>query len=205
MDLLISAPRCGSTVVQKEFDKQDGIKCEDIFGWHEFFLEADHGIHMSIESKVEFIEALNQNFLYKIHAFHLVYPYKGGILYDWFKEFYEDWNWYILKRKDLWRAYLSLQVHKQAGRKYWHKYDNDDEHKFLNHCSNIKFVNDLDVRKSFIHAQNCLNLIPGETIYLEDSSWCGGLKWEIDYEQLFEREELELLRRDFQEFSKTFS
>lgn len=205
MKLLISAPRCGSTVVQKEFDKQEGIKSEDIFGWHEYFLQAPHGIQMSIESKVEFIEAIKGNFLYKIHAFHLFYKYKDGILFDWFKNFYKDWEWYVLKRRDLWRAYLSLQVHKQAGRKHWHKYHKDDELKFIKHCSNIKFENNLQVRNSFIHAQKCLNLVKGKVIYLEDKEWSTGLKWNLDYEQFFNREELELLRRDFQEFSKTFS
>lgn len=29
MDLLISAPRCGSTVVQKEFDNQEGVNIEN--------------------------------------------------------------------------------------------------------------------------------------------------------------------------------
>jgi hypothetical protein len=199
--ILISSPRCGSTVAQKEFDKQVGIKSSDVFGWHEFFLDAPHGINMSIESKVNFIENLKKPFIYKLHAFHLWYPYKDGILFDWFCDFYKDWKWVILKRKDLWRAYISLLVHHQKGRSYWHKYKEDDENHLEEICAKKIFTFNMDVRNAFIHQQQCLNKIQGEVIYLEDNAW-DGLKWNIDYERCFEKQELENIRRDFQKFSR---
>jgi hypothetical protein len=194
--ILVSSPRCGSSVGQQYYE-EEGIKCSELFGWHEFFLNAPHGIHKSLEWKVDFIETLNCDFHYKLHAFHLFYEYKGGVLYDWFKEFYKGTEIVVLKRKDLWRSYLSLLVHHQAGRKFWHKYKSEDEESFIAHCRNINFIELKNVRDAFIHQQKCLNKIKGTTIYLEDQTWNKGLKWELDYEHLFEPRELENIRRNF--------
>jgi hypothetical protein len=90
-----------------------------------------------------------------------------------------------------------LLVHHQAGRKFWHKYKSEDEKSFIDHCANIKFIESEKIRESFIYQQKCLNKIEGTTIYLEDQKWNKGLKWELDYEQLFEPRELENIRRNF--------
>ena len=61
----------------------------------------------------------------------------------------------------------------------------------------------LDKKNSFqehIHNFCEVNKIKGTTIYLEDQIWNKGLKWELDYEQLFEPRELENIRRNFCKF-----
>ena len=202
--ILISSPRCGSTVGQRYYE-EDGIKCSDLFGWHEFFLDAPHGIRKPLEWKVDFIETLDCNFHYKLHAFHLFYGYKDGILYDWFKEFYNETEVVVLKRKDTWRAYISLLVHHTLGRKHnWHKYSVQDEEDLEKICTGVSFKYNEDLENAFKYQQQCLNAVEGDVIYLEDQDYTEKMKWEIDYERFIRREELELLRANFSSVSERF-
>lgn len=210
--IMISSPRCGSTVGQHTFEKwhefhgDKGIRCKDLFnGWHEFFFAGKHGIHKPLDWKVDFIESIHPTFHYKLHAWHLFELYDNGILYDWFKEYYKGIDVVVLKRKDTWRAYLSLLVHYTIGRDHcWHKYKEKDEEDFEIVCSVTDFKYNPDIETSFMYQQQCLNMMEGDVIYLEDQDWEGSMKWDIDYEKLFDSEELKLLRRNFLEVSNKF-
>lgn len=208
MKLLVSNPRYGSTHVSKYFDNynRSKMKCYEFEGFNEFLLNASHAPSMPIEEKINFIEKKRLEgleVLYKIHSAHLFYPYKNGIVYDWFKEFYKDADIYVLKRRDIWRAFLSLLVHHQKGRTLWHKHKEEDENKLINICKKTNFYHDPRVMESFFYSIKCLDRIKGKIIYLEDINLNSkSLPWKLNYEEYFEASELSIIREKFRSFSE---
>ena len=221
MKILISSPRHGSTYLNayfSEFNLKENPN--SIFptptGNYEFLLNSNHTNKwwpLDINQKIKYIESCRENgseLLYKIHAFHLFY--EDWIL-DWFYNFYEDAEIYVLKRKDLWRAFLSILVHHQKGRWLWHNDGTRDE-ELISKCSKLKFKHDKNVMNYFFHHYECLNKIKGNTLFLEDITHekITSLlkinidepykKWNVDYEEFFESKELSIIRREFRIISE---
>lgn len=206
MKIVVSNPRYGSTHVSSYFDNlnRQKYKTFEFEGFNEFLLNAPHSnniFKMSLEEKISFIESKRKNgfeVLFKIHSHHLFYPYKNGTVYDWFKEFYKDSEITVLKRRDLWRAFLSILVHYQLGRKLWHKRSHTDEKLLLDECSKINFKFDQKILENFFYQKQCLNKVKGKVIYLEDTNFQTDNKpWNIDYETLFDNKELNYIRSKF--------
>lgn len=206
MKIIVSNPRYGSTHISKHYDAINRENCEvhEFEGFNEFLLLAPHSNELfgdNLEDRIRFIEEKRKKrieVLYKIHAFHLFYPYKNGIVYDWFKKFYDGHEIIVLKRRNLWRAYLSILVHYQVGRRFWHKYNDKDEEDFLKFCETIEFKHDDRVLENFIHQMDCINQVEGDVIYLEDTEIETNHKpWTVNYEDLFDAQELLKTRGKF--------
>lgn len=199
MKICISNPRYGSTHVSQHFDSLNRQihKTFEFEGFNEFLLDAPHSnelFKMSLDERIQFIEnkrSQGYEVLFKIHSHHLFYPYQGGVVYDWFKEFYKDAEVTVLKRRDMWRAFLSMLVHYQLGRKLWHKKSEADEEALKDACSKIDLKFNQKVLDNFFYQRNCLNKIKGNVIYLEDTHYnTSNIPWQVSYESLFEQKEL---------------
>lgn len=200
MKILVSSPRHGSTVLFEKF-KLENAK-HNICHWPTGFSEwlKPSYLDISIEEKIDYVEkqrTQGSEFLYKIHAFHLFSKYKDGIVYDWFKDFYKGFDVYVLKRRDLWRAYISLLVHHTKGNQLWHNYG-ELESQLIEKCRSINFQFDNLVWESYVNQIDCLEKVEGKILYLEDLKIQSQYKpWNIDYEQFFEKKELQKIKEIF--------
>ena len=195
MKRIVSNPRYGSTHVTDYYNSlQANENTIEFEGFTEFLLPPstwrEHKFDkITIEEKVAMLEHYRKEgkeILFKCHAWHL---FQTDWLYDWYMDFYKDDEIIVLKRKDLWRAYLSLCVH--FRHRYWHKkpggmYDFD------------KMPADDIVMDNFFYQLECINKVKGEVIYLEDLDIeTDSLKWDVDYESLYDRDVLEKMREEF--------
>lgn len=208
MKIVVSNPRHGSTHISKYYDninKKDNTVFE-FESFNEFLLDPPewrkdyyikHMGNLSIKEKVSFIENKRKEgiqVLYKIHAFHL---FQNEWLYDWFKDFYRYDEVIVLKRKNLFRALLSVIVHYQ-GRSSWQKYSEKDETSFLEKCININFCYDKMLLDHFFYNRECLEKVEGKIQYMEDFNIKSNhLPWKINYEDLFSAKELEKIKNEF--------
>lgn len=199
MKLLISSPRCGSTNYNEYFNEYNKNKynCEVIEGFSEYLLDANHSndiFNSTLEDRIKIIEQKRKQgieLLYKVHAFHL---YQNDWIYNWYFNFYKNAEFFILKRKDLWRAYISLLCHYSIGRQLWHNDGTKDKELDLV-LSKTNIKHDEKIIKSFLFQQQCLNEVKGKVLYLEDIDHnyiCDKLEvnikekykpWNIDYEK----------------------
>lgn len=224
MKILISNPRQGSSWAYPYFKKYNEqiMPCKAPEHFSEYLLEAknaakylgraalerENARNITLEQKIETIEqhrADGYEFNMKIHAFHLFYPYKDGVVYDWFKEFYSDAEVYIIRRRDMYRAYLSLLTHLTKGRGYWHNYGHE-EAELIKACSQFEFKHNEPMWNSFKHVNRCMDKVEGTTLYLEDidDEYLSDLlqvninqkihKWNINYEMFYPKTELNTIR-----------
>lgn len=213
MQLIVSNPRYGSTHVTEYYHSKLRNHCRvhefkgskelllDPPLWRRHAYERDIGT-WSIEDKIKFIEDKKKDgidVLYKLHAFHL---FQNDWLYDWFKEFYKNDEIIVLKRKDLWRAFLSMTVHYQ-GHSKWQKYSQEDEDNFVFKSKNYKFYYDKMLMDKFFYYKECIDKVEGKVIYLEDTHILETkeMKWEIDYHTFFNNDDLLDMRTDFHDRS----
>lgn len=208
MKLIVSNPRYGSTHITEYYHNlaRKSHRVHEFKGSKEFLLdpplwrrrayERDIG-KWEIEDKVKFIEDKRKEgieVLYKIHAFHL---FQNDWLYDWFKDFYKDDEILVLKRKDMWRALLSMIFHYQ-GHSPWQKYTDLEEVEFLKRCEKIRFRYDPMLLEKFFYYKECIDRVEGEIIYLEDTKIeSNELPWNVDYEEWFNGHQLDKLRKEF--------
>tara|TARA_B100001094_G_C18027535_1_gene718385 strand:- start:43 stop:684 length:642 start_codon:yes stop_codon:yes gene_type:complete len=208
MKIVVSNPRHGSTHISKYYDEinKKDHKVFEFESFNEFLLDPPewrkeycikHIGDLSIKEKVSFIENKRKEgiqVLYKIHAFHL---FQNEWLYDWFKDFYRNDEVIVLKRKNLFRALLSVIVHYQ-GRGPWQKYSEKDETKFLDKCKNINFYYEEMLFDHFFYHKECLEKVEGKILYMEDFNIeSNHMPWKVDYEDLFSDIELEKIKNEF--------
>lgn len=224
MKILISSPRQGSSWAYPYFKKynEELTPCKSPTYFSEYLLEAQNAAkylgpaalerenarNISLDQKIKHIEELRSEgfeFNMKIHAFHLFYEYKDGVVYDWFKDFYSNAEVYIIRRRNMFRAYLSLLTHLTKGRGYWHNSGND-ESKLIEKCKNINFVHNEKMWNSFQHINKCMDKIEGKVLYLEDidDEYLSNFlnvkidqtihKWNIDYENFYDESEINRIR-----------
>ncbi len=197
MKLLIGSPRCGSTNISMYFNEYNKkhINCKVHDGFAEYLLDAPHSDQVPLDVKVQYIEDCRKNgyeLLYKIHAFHL---FQNDWLYEWFLDFYKEAEIYVLKRKNLWKAYTSLLAHNAIGRKLWHN-DGTKQNELQELLRSIDITHDTNVIKNFLQQQQHLNSITGIELFMEDlnhekMNLMLGLNiteefykpWNIEYEQ----------------------
>lgn len=122
--ILISMPRNGSHYVAhfiREIYKHNGLLPPVSFTNE--FLDVNPTKRMqSINKRIEFLEdcrnTWNLNMFMNVHAHQLMTPIhipsrpNVHCIFDWFKEFYSGYQIVILRRKYLWKAFISWLFHK---------------------------------------------------------------------------------------------
>jgi|SRR6056300_17746 hypothetical protein len=150
--ILISMPRNGSHYVAhfiREIYKQNGLLTPYTFT-NEFLDNRPTKGMPPIEQRIEFLESCRNTFQFDVfmtvHSHHLYQPLRIPArpnlynVFDWFKEFYSGYQIVILRRKKLWKAFVSWMFHKSvresldrsgnvhAGNRdklhYWHNVNN---------------------------------------------------------------------------------
>lgn len=218
--ILISNPRYGSTYATQIFHRycaqnQPSIRAETL-GYHNEFLLKNDGTYthrLPLYIKIAMIEKqrkMGKELLYQVHSSHLFYEYKDGIVLDWFKEFYKDSEIYILRRKDLWHALLSLIIHWNSDtmpNKKWHKKSDDDIHNLKEWYSQNTIEKIDDLVHAFCTHMSYLTMCEQElntqTLWLEDLdlSFLGvnldvkKKPFGLNYEEFFTESQLEHVRR----------
>jgi len=114
LPILISMPRCGSTWVQSYIHtlySKTGItlplKTDDEFFSRIFFATKK----IDIQQKIQVIENLKSLDLELCHMMHVHMFLDNNILWSWFKEYYKDHKVIILKRRNIWKTYISWLFH----------------------------------------------------------------------------------------------
>jgi len=125
--ILISNPRNGSTWVQSyirafynlkgvclpkhgilakdslKYSAKNPLTTEEYFGGQ--YSQAIRNIKISV------IENLEKQNLVLCHKVHTLYFLEDQYLWNWFKEFYKDYHIIILRRRNIWKTYISYLFH----------------------------------------------------------------------------------------------
>jgi|TARA_B110000444_G_scaffold261_1_gene244 hypothetical protein len=120
--ILIGESRGGSHFVGayvREYYKQNGVLLPDNAKVNELFDESNMegnpwGLHQLISFFEQTRNIMGMDIFNLFHGIHLATPLymqsrpKYEIVFDWFKEFYADYPIIILRRRNIWKRYLSL-------------------------------------------------------------------------------------------------
>lgn len=227
--ILISNPRYGSTFVTQIFHRyceqnQKAIRAIHYGYRNELLLvnEKCSEDKFPLNDRIDMIERYRSEgieLLYQLHSHSLFYDYKDGIVLDWFKEFYKDSEIYILRRKDLWHALLSLIVHHSSDEmpnKKWHMKDENDIKELRNWYSYHRTKNiDLLIQsfcRGMAYLTICEQELETQTLWLEDIDLSFlNVKTEVDikpynlnYEEFFNESELEYIRTRLHGYKASF-
>ena len=160
LPVLISMPRAGSHYVG-HYIKQAYLK-RGIVGPEnhssEFFNNEDY--RQPIQQKIKLFEDLRDNFgvnMFSIYhgdnmSQHISMPSKPHYtyLFDWFKDFYLGYTVVLLRRKNIWKHFVSFTFH-NIIRDELDKYGKENE---ITHPWHSMNVTDDDVLKSTIQTYN---------------------------------------------------
>lgn len=190
--ILISTPRAGSHYVGqyiRETFKSKGILLPgsaELFGVvDDGRLDKDIQLRHIIKFFEETREVLHMDICAITHACHLNNRIRilsrpnYETLFDWFKEFYDGYQIVLLRRKDIWKQWLSYLFHKsidiaadQSGETFTRKRYTEDVHPWHNIQGTMKE----EILKStiaalnpkFIHRENILQNFISEIRYMEE-------------------------------------
>ena len=111
--ILISMPRNGSTWVQsyvRASYKNEDVVIPSKFS-NEFFGSVEYS-QLSIEEKIDLIEKLEKLDIVVSHkVFADMFMDSPDMFFKWFKSFYKDYNIILLRRRNIWKTYISLLFH----------------------------------------------------------------------------------------------
>ena len=187
--ILISTPRAGSHYVGqyiRETFRNRGILLP---GSAELFGEVDSPLDINHKDIIKFFEDTRDKLKMDIcsinHAGHLNHRVRilsrphYETLFDWFKEFYDGYQMVLLRRKNVWKQWLSYLFHKsidiaadQSGETFTRKRYTEDVHPWHNVQGTMKE----EILKStiaalnpkFIHRENILQNFLSEIRYMEE-------------------------------------
>ena len=112
LPILISNARCGSTWAHsyiRAFYLGVGVTLP-FYEDDEFF--ATHYLpKVDIKQKIQIVENLKASNLELCHKIHASMFLDNDALWPWFKEFYKDYRIIILKRRNIWKTYISSLFH----------------------------------------------------------------------------------------------
>lgn len=110
--ILISNPRCGSTWAHsyiRAFYCKTGVTLPSYKD--DEFLSNHYLPKVAIKQKIQIIENLKACNLELCHKIHANMFLDNNILWPWLKEFYKDYRILILKRRNIWKTYISWLFH----------------------------------------------------------------------------------------------
>lgn len=197
MQVLLSAPRAGSSYGYEAVHAHNLTLPNVKYIGVEEYLDPNQISHMSLEQKIKFLNDEKKkgiNYTFKHHI-----NYLGDYYENWFKDFYKEDEILILKRRDVWKWFLSFLFQDYVGwelahfskntvidvKKYWQEYD---------------YHNTL---KQFFDIKNQLERCEGKVIYYEDLNHLAiknrKLSEHISYEDYFSN--IDIIKRNFKKWT----
>ena len=111
--ILISMPRNGSTWVQSYVRASYKNRNDSVIPYdyaNEFF-DIKVYSQLTTKEKIHLIETLEKLDIVMNHKVFANMFIDEPELYPWFKEFYKDYNIILLRRRNIWKTYISLLFH----------------------------------------------------------------------------------------------
>jgi hypothetical protein len=152
--------------------------------------------HLSLEHKIKFLNGEKEkgtNYTFKHHI-----NYLGNYYEDWFKDFYKEDEVLILKRRDVWKWFLSFLFQDFVGWKLAHFDENTvvDVQKYWVQYDYSKTL------RQFFDIKSQLERCEGRIIYYEDLKHEAiknkKLSDHINYEDYFPN--IDIIKRDFKNY-----
>jgi hypothetical protein len=201
MKVLISSPRAGSTWFYQHIQDYNltlpNVKTTGV----DEFLNPDLYTHLTLQEKINWLIDEKEKGINYTFKHHINYLKKEIDYYElWFKDFYKKNEIIVLKRRNIWKWFLSFLVQDFVGWKHAaiDKDDNDD--KVLNtikddwvECNYEKSL------KQFFEIKSQLDTVTGDIVFYEDISLPYSdykkLSDIVDYESFFQN--IDFIRREF--------
>ena len=120
--ILLSMPRNGSTWVQSYIrasykNRADGVIPYETITLHQVrsssneFFDLEEYPQLDTKEKIHLIETLEKINLVVCHKVFANMFLEMPDMYKWFQSFYKDYNIILLRRRNIWKTYLSLLFH----------------------------------------------------------------------------------------------
>jgi hypothetical protein len=171
MKVLISSPRTGSSCYYEHIEHYNlSLPNVKKIGPEEF-LDPNQMSNMSLAEKIYFLNVEKHRGVNYTFKHHINYLKKDIDYYNgWFKNFYKDDEIIVLKRKDMWKWFMSFLFQDCIGWKHatiqQNKYDNDYLRTSIDsNWTNYKYDVSLD---QFLQIKLQLDEVEGNVVYYED-------------------------------------
>lgn len=199
MKVLLSAPRAGSSYVYEMFHQYNISLPNVSYIGVEEYLDPNQISHLTLSQKINFLNSeklKGNNYTFKHHI-----NYLDGYYESWFKEFYAEDEIFILKRRNVWKWFLSFLFQDFIGWKLA---------SFTNN-TNIENIDTLfqeydynTTLKQFFTIKDQLDKCVGNIIYYEDMNHINTknkkLSDHVTYEDYFDN--ISIIETEFNKLQK---
>ena len=162
MQVLLSAPRAGSSYgYEAVYQYNMALPNVKYIGVEEY-LDPNQMKHLSLEHKIKFLNDEKEKGISYTFKHHI--NYLGDYYEDWFKDFYKEDEVLILKRRDVWKWFLSFLFQDFVGWKLAH-FDKNTIIDVQKHWIEYDYCKTLN---QFFDIKSQLDRCEGNVIYYED-------------------------------------
>lgn len=198
MKVLLSAPRAGSSFCYESFHSYNLALPNVKYIGVEEYLDPAQLSYLTLEDKIKFLNSEKEkgiNYTFKHHI-----NYLGDYYKDWFLDFYKDDDVYILKRKDVWKWFLSFLYQDCVSWSGAALFKTDNvEHKVAELSVAWKEYDHAKSLAQFFSIKQALDNTEGTVIYYEDLTHTSKkyiqLSTVINYESVFAN--INIIKKDF--------
>lgn len=195
MQVLLSAPRAGSSYAYEKFHRHNLLLPNVEYIGVEEYLDPNQFPNMTLQNKINFLETQRSAGIEYTFKHHI--NYLGTLYESWFVDFYKRDDVYILKRRDKWRWFLSFLFQDSVQWKLAH---------FENQKFSVKSIwKDYDYTCTLVQFFDILAQLErcnGTVIYYEDLSHRGiknqKLSDKIKYEKYFDN--IDVIEKEFKKW-----
>jgi len=201
MKVLLSAPRAGSSYAYEIFHQYNLTLPNVKYIGVEEYLDPNQLSYLTLEEKINFLNNEKENGINYTFKHHI--NYLGSYYETWFKEFYKNDEVIILKRRNVWRWFLSFLFQDYTG---WNlaSFTNDIDIININIDNLFKEYNYQTTLKQFFNIKQQLDNCTGKVIYYEDLNHTNArnkkLSNHVCYEAYFDN--INIIKLEFEKLHK---
>lgn len=196
MQVLLSAPRAGSSYAYEMFHSNNLLLPNVKYIGVEEYFDPNQFSHLTLQEKIHFLnneKSKGINYTFKHHI-----NYLGNYYETWFKDFYANDEIFILKRKDVWKWFLSFLFQDYTGWQLAH-FDKNKKIEIEQYWRDYGYKKSL---KQFFDIKYQLDACEGKIIYYEDLTHPAvknmKLSNYINYEEYFTN--INIIKQDFENY-----
>jgi len=193
MKILLSAPRAGSSYAYEMFHQHNLTLPNVRYIGVEEYLDPNQLSHLTLEEKINFLNKEKEKGISYTFKHHI--NYLGDYYESWFKEFYANDEIFVLKRRDVWKWFLSFLFQDYTGWNLAH-FDKNKKIEIEKYWREYGYQNTL---KQFFDIKNQLDCCSGQIIFYEDLTHTAiknrKLSDHIQYEKYFPN--INIIRKEF--------